>query len=385
MKNLQAFKLFLGFGLISCTASIILSPIESYAAQEKKLLYSWTKRLGEGQTGQEENQLFFLGGLSADSQYFYVANLHSEITKRLTSTGEAVWRVPLEAQSQSDWLLEKDYLIGGDTKGNLYKLNAEDGKIIWKVNSKGILFSRPLVFGNLVYVQNSYGILQCYDLESGAWQWQQEDPSGANLNLWSAKGPVLFDERVLAGFPSGVLQAFEPLTGNRLWTKTFSLAVSESIGLNDVRSVSSDGEFVVASSYNGDLKAWHSQAGSLSPIWQKKISLHAPVVFDNQDGVKLIYASNRNQQVSAIELNSGYVRWQSPVFGGLASTVSKNGESIWLGLSSGGVVVLNAQDGQEKASLKSVGVPIYTSPLVLNESEAIVLDSRGILRRLHIF
>jgi len=383
MRLSRSFALFI---LVLSISQGVWAAIPSFQkAKEPKILYSWTERMGYANTAQEENQLFFLGGLSADLQYFYVADLNHGMTKRFVRTGEIVWRSSLEAASQSNWLFKDSYLIGGDTKGNLYKLNSENGQILWKVNSKGILFSRPLVVGNLVYIQNSYGILQCYDLESGVWQWQQDDPSGAALNLWSAQGPIEFNQRILAGFPSGILQAFEPLTGNRLWTKTFSLAISESIGLNDVRSLSSDGEFVVASSYNGDLKAWQSQGGSLSPVWQKKMSLHAPVVFDQLGDKKLIYASNRNQQVAAIELNSGYVAWQSPLFGGLATSVSKAGQNLWLGLSNGQVVVLSAESGLEVANLRSVGVPIYVPPLILNDSEAIVLDSRGILRRLFIF
>lgn len=359
----------------------LIIPFISLQASEA-ILTDWLVRLGDSIEAQGEANEFHLGAVSGADDSFYISNVSYGISKRSLQTGEVIWSNSLHQNiSQSSLAISEEGIFGGDTKGNIFKINPATGEELWSVNSKGVVFGRPLVAESKVYVLNSYGVLQAYDAMTGDWQWQQEDSGGASLGLWSFQGPIFQNARVLAGFPSGVLQAFEPATGNRLWSEPFQLAAAETMGLNDLKAVSAEGDYLAASSFSGDLVLWGVSKGSLSLKWKKKLSLHTPPTFDFETNT--LYVSDREGFVYALDLKTGYERWQYKAPDGLATSLRFAENNIWLASSGGSIIVLS-KDGTEISKTKPVAAPIYAPAFVLNDRAAIFVDSRGFLRRMSL-
>lgn len=358
-----------------------ISPFISLQASEV-ILTDWLVRLGDSVEAQGQANEFHLGSISGTEDSFYISNVKHGVSKRSLQTGELIWSNSLHQNvSQSSLAISEQGIFGGDTKGNIFKIDPATGEEIWSVNSKGVVFGQPLVVESKVYVLNSYGVLQAYDAMTGDWQWQQEDTGGASLGLWSYQGPIFQNGRVLAGFPSGMLQAFEPATGNRLWSEPFQLAAAETMGLNDLKAVSAEGDYLAASSFSGDLILWGVAKGSLSMKWKKKLSLHTPPKFDFE--ANTLYVSDREGFVYALDLKTGYERWQYKAPEGLATSLRFSQNNLWLATSGGTMIVLS-KEGIEISKTKPEAAPIYAPAFVLNDRAAIFVDSRGFLRRMSL-
>lgn len=349
---------------------------------EHKILEVWTEAMTNPSLAIDYPGRFFLGGATLSDDSFIVADSERRISKRSISTGESLWTKTLDGETQARWTVDKDGVYGGDSEGNIYKLSLETGEELWKSNTKGVYFSAPLVEEGFVYLMNSYGKLQAYETDYGAWQWQQEDPELATFNLWSPQGPVLFSGRIVSGFPSGNLGAYEPSTGSRVWSEEFGPSISDGLGLNDLGSLASKAGYLVASSFSGDVKAYRESSGSKKLLWQKRHSLHAPVEIDPES--KTVYAVDRQGNLFAWNLEDGYLKWKAEL-GALGSKPNYLGDWLWVGDSSGRVHIFNRNTGDPIARSKSYGSPIYNEVIPVDDREAIILSSTGILRRLKLY
>ena len=352
-----------------------------FAADEQwNLTEDWLVRMGEVSTSQDYIQGLFLGGLTALDSSFVIAGGGARVDKRSLLSGESIQRFELAANSQTTWVEADGSIYGGDTKGFIYQIDLQKNEIAWKQQAKGILFSRPLVQKNQMWMMNSYGSLESYAADSGQWLWQQRDPKETSLGMWSYQGPQFFNGYVVNGFPSGVLMAFEPSTGKRVWSEDFRTTEEDTLGLNDLKSLQASGEYLVASSFSGDVKAWKKTAGSQAPLWEKRFSLHTPASFDV--AANRVYVSDRNSSVMAIELSTGYVIWKYELTGGLGSTPAYQANYLWVVSSNGVCSVLNRETGALVAKSKAMGSAELSPALVFNEGRsAVVLTNLGILRR----
>jgi len=326
----------------------------------------------------EQVKGLFLGGLSPQDQSFYTSDADNLVSKRSLLSGERIWRSPELGEAQSTWAVHGDSLFGGDTKGRLFRVSTENGHVIWSIKTKGFFLSAPLVSDDTVLAMNSLGTLEAYSRENGEWKWQQGDPADVPMGLWGASAGAWFGSSVAAGFPSGVLQIFNPTTGAKIWSSSFSTPSTSEIGLNDIKSIQSAGPFLITASYNGDLRGWKAMSGSQKLLWEKKISAAAPVTFSEDQS--MIYVCDRNGKLQAYEVETGYMRWEKSL-SAMGTQAALKGDRLWIGTADGRVLVIRT-DGAELARTKSFDSGIYAMPLVVNENEAVVVSDRGILRRL---
>lgn len=345
------------------------------------LVSRWAVDLLQGESPLERHQSAELSGITLSGNYFYIDNPAHRLDKRFLQTGEIEWTTPLEGASQSSWVVAKGEVFGGDTKGNLYCIRASDGAIKWKVTSKGVFFSKVLVTDDKVFVMTSLGSLQAYDLSTGQWLWQQTDPQAASLALWSAQGPVTFQGLILAGFPSALLQAFEAASGKLVWKESFAASPLEGQeSFNDLKAVSTDGEVLVASSFGGELKAWRSQGVAKKLLFEKRTSLYAPATVGESGS---LFLSARDGSVQRLELETGFVRWKKELSRGLGTSPSVSGNKVWVGSSAGDVLVFS-KEGELLAKSDNFESSVWNPPVPVGENEALVLTSRGVLRRLKV-
>lgn len=355
---------------------------ESYQGSEWKILDVWAKQLQREKIAQDQFTQFFLGGISPQADYFLMSGMKNYLSARSLVSAEPIWRVKLKANSQASWRVTESFAYGGDTKGNLYKVSLETGEILWRSEVKGVILSRPSIHEGRVFVLNSYGDLLAFNEADGKWLWQQKDPQDSNLGLWSSEGPVIFAGRVVVGFPSGSLQAFEPANGARVWTESFSAALPDGLGLNDLRSVAGNEDFLIASSFNGDVKAWQREGPSKKLLWQKRFSLHVPASFSEDSN--FVYISDRQGKVHAVELASGFSKWNFKLPEGIATSVRESEDYVWFGSTAGEIFILDNTEGQLVAKTPSTESSIYNPPVLLPKNEALYVTDRAIIRRVKL-
>jgi len=364
----------------TCLACSSKNPPQG-ALDEYKLLSRWLVEVYRPRTPLERHQLEEMAGPTLVGDSLYLANPNGGFEKRLVATGEVLWSTPLDAVSQASWAYSDGLLYGGDVRGNLYSIEAATGKIRWKTPNKGVYFSRPLVGADQIWILTSGGTIQSYRRDSGQWLWQQADPNPKSLSLWSFQGPVLFSGLIIAGFPSSILQAFDPSTGKVMWNESLATLPEGADNFNDLKSVAVPDQFLIASSFSGDLKAWQAMAGSKKLAWQKPLSLYAPISID-PDG-STIYASVRDGTVKALELKTGFVRWSFELPRGLPTQAAVGKDVVWVGSSAGEVFILS-KDGKKLAQTNDLQTAIWNPPTLLSDDEALVLTSQAVLRKLRL-
>ncbi len=337
----------------------------------------WTVETNRAETALQEYQEYRLGGMVKDANAFYLPGSRKSLEKRSLATGSLIWSAGLQGDSQALWTLNEGTIYGGDSRGNLYAIDTRTGQIKWTTSTKGMFVSAPAVKEQQLWTMNSLGVLQSYDKNSGQWLWQQTDPSVGSLMLWSARGPVLMGDQIIAGFPSALIQSFDAQSGRLLWKDSFQILPGGSDSFNDLRSVSGKDKQLFASSFAGNLKVWMLDVANPKVKWEKKISLYAPVSF-YEDRVIL---SAKDGSVQALDMDNGLEKWKFQLTQGLGSQPVLSNDGVWVSTTEGQVYLLS-HDGKLKAKTDSTETPIWNAPLVVEADEVIVMTSRGIIRRI---
>lgn len=348
------------------------------------LFSDWTRSWGEDDSPVIVYRRFDLAGptLAQNENAIFIAAPNGQLEKILLKTGESLWRTKLEGLSQAKWAYSEGELFGGDTKGNIYSIDTMTGEVLWQTKAKGVFYSAPLVLKDFVFFTNSLGTLSAYSRKSGAWTWQYQDQYRGPISLWAYQGPVYFNGKVIAGFGSGELNAFDPESGARLWTESFR---SPSVGtdLNDLKALESTENYLAASSFSGNLKVWKKQNNSKRLVFEKRLSLIAPPLIQEKENK--IYLPEKNASLRVVNLETGFVEWAYTLpDGGLSTTPAIHDESIWIGSSEGHIYVLNKQ-GEVQTMTPHIQTSIWNPLVIDKEGHAYVLSSKSILRRLRTY
>ncbi|MBQ7652124.1 MAG: PQQ-binding-like beta-propeller repeat protein, partial [Victivallales bacterium] len=132
--------------------------------------------------------------------------------------GTIAWRYKTGFSVRNSLLLDGQSVYAVDVRNRIFKLNAADGKEVWK-NSPDKLFiddnchSAPCVGGKYVYGGCGTS-LRAVDRETGKTIWTAKD---ARESFGSTMGPVYHNGKLFLTVNWGYLQAFDAATGKLLW------------------------------------------------------------------------------------------------------------------------------------------------------------------------
>ena len=94
------------------------------------------------------------------------------------------WSVSVNASIQSSPVIDGDgFIYVGNTSGDFYKLNADNGAIIWKYETGAAIRSTPTIseFGN-IYISNTNGLVTAITTNKTLkWTYQADGPISANM------------------------------------------------------------------------------------------------------------------------------------------------------------------------------------------------------------
>ena len=204
--------------------------------------------------------------------------------------------------------------IGGNEKawlfatmdGKIIAVDAEKNTVSWKVKVPSEVLSRPVVYGDAVFVRTVDGQIVSLDLESGKtnWSYRQTEPA---LTLRGSSSPVIARDRVFVGLANGRLVALSPQDGEIIWD--IALAVPQ--GYSEIqRLVDIDGRaelfghVLYAASYQGRVAAIDVQRGQF--LWARAFSSHSGVTLD----AKTLYSSDDHSHVWALDRYNGATLWK---------------------------------------------------------------------------
>ena len=240
-------------------------------------------------------------------------------------------------------LVDNQNLFFFDNRGSIIKFN-KDSKVEWKKNyySKSDKRNNPILFlaseNNNLFVADTNANYYLINKENGNLKWKKKHSSSFNSQI------KIKNDKILIVDMENNLRCFSIKNGDVLWTVPTQLTIVRS---QKKQSLIIVGNLVIFSNSIGDLTAVDLNTGEL--VWQtptQDIGLAKNITLRNSDVVSdgnlLFMSSNKNQFV-AMNIKTGIIRWKQEINSELRPVVVSN--YIVTISNEGLMVLLNKTDG----------------------------------------
>jgi outer membrane protein assembly factor BamB len=220
----------------------------------------------------------------------------------------------------------------------------------------------------------SYGHLALSPTPSRAWT---ASISGSSGQQRLAASPVIGDGRLYAMDTNGVVSAFDPQTGARLWTKSFSIK-GDGSGSVFGGGVSYDGGKLYVTTGTGQVASLDAATGNEN--W--KVKPAGPLRGSPTIGFNSVYVMTQDNQIYALNAADGSILWnesgsqgQAGVFGVAAPAAGQG--TVIAGYSTGELVAYRYENGRTLWSDALARTSISTHVGVLTDVDADPIIDRG--------
>lgn len=272
-----------------------------------------------------------------------VANALGEVTRMRAGNGKVIWRKKLLGLDKepmpvhANMVVTKDMVYVGTLNGTVHALKLSDGSSVWQYRAEDAVES-TLVFseGRLLFT-DSREILYALDAETGKLLWRYQRPTPEFFTIKGGGVPVVDDGSVFCGFADGTLAALELDTGNLLWT--VNLAGNETEFTDVDLAVILDGKQLYANSYAGGLYAINPVDGSVK--WRAPVTFVSSKLF--YQGV--LYFTTAQGRVMALDVESKKFLWSFRFQKDTPVKLSRFGPYLFVSTSDGPLTVIDRASG----------------------------------------
>ena len=352
--NKRYFYLVIFLFLLDCS----LNPNSKFWTNEKKILVDKSSTIvianNEKQSLSEFNQNFKIS---------IPKNLRKDSNQQLNNDGFIDFDVNLEKMSKYNFktiksfsnfepeiLIDDNHLFYFDSNGSIIKFD-NNSNIVWKQNhySKQDKKLQPILFfgksGEDLFIADSLANYYVINKNTGKLKWKKKHSSSFNSQIKT------FEDKALVIDMENKLRCFSLETGDLLWSVKTQQSLLRS---QKKQSLILNNENVFFSNSIGDVTAVDISSGKV--IWQTPTQSN--VTFTNTYFLKLsdivsdkdaIFVSNNNNQFFSIDLLSGAVNWKQEfsselrpaIIGDYLVTISDNGLLVTMNKESGQIIRIN--------------------------------------------
>jgi outer membrane protein assembly factor BamB len=289
-----------------------------------------------------------------------VAGAGGDIARVEAADGRQVWRIKAGGDLTGGVGTDGNVVVVGAADGVLMAFDM-DGKALWKTQLSSELLSAPAVGQGVVVARSIDNRIVGIDATTGQKKWTVQRTAPA-LTLRSAPGMVVYDKDVIVAQPAGKLGAFLLATGAPRW----EVEVGTARGATELERVTDIGgapmiveSDVCAVAYQGRVACYDVASGS--PRWTRDLSSTVGVAVDQ----RFVFAADDKGALNAFNRDSGASVWKNDklAFRGLSTPVSY-GRAVAVGDYQGYVHFLSREDGSFLARAATDGSAISGTPLV---------------------
>lgn len=254
--------------------------------------------------------------------------------------------------------LPDDLVVVGTQGGEVIALNAKDGSLTWEYTIGGELRQAPIVHQRRLLITNSRNQLSALDPATGKWLWQyaREFPQG--MTVFGHSGVTVDGDHAYVGFADGYVAAVRMEDGTALWARPLTMS---STGFADADATPEVfGNRVYAASFEDGVFALNKDTGE--SIWQlsmrgvTRLTVKEPRVF----------VANSSGELTALDAESGRTLWRFKFPPANVTKPLVYRGFVALGLSPGGLYVLEEDTGRPVQLFNPGGV---VSELTLTAGE----------------
>jgi len=231
-------------------------------------------------------------------------------------TGKLCWECPAKEAVLGAVTIDNGIAYIGASDHTFRAIDVKTGKLRWEYTDvKGYIETRPLIYEDKVIFGAWDNNLYALDKESGRelWKWN------GNLTRMhfspAAVWPVAANGKVFITDPQRAMTAIDVNSGKTIW-RTFQSTVRETIGL------SSDKMRLYSKTMQDSVVCFSTEGNVPKQIWATDVKFgyeHAPSMLVEKDGV--VFGSTKSGVVFALEAFSGKLLWKHKVGNSLISTV----------------------------------------------------------------
>lgn len=261
---------------------------------------------------------------------------------------EPRWKFKTEDEIRTSPAIFRSVVYIGSYDTNMWALNAEDGKLLWKFPTGAGIASSPTFDSatKLVYFGSEDHIFYALDAQSGRLSWTYHTKGKIRSSPRVAHNHVFF------GSDDGFMYALAANNGRFLWQFEAAIPIrTRPFVTNEVIIFGADDGSVYGLELSGKRK-W---------VYRAKRGINSsPVVEPTQN---ICFVGSFDGYMYALDANSGYTLWRFRTNGPVVSTPAMTADTVFFGSADGIVYAVNIDSGKERWQYP-VGKPVIGSPTV---------------------
>ena len=327
----------------------------------------WTARVGKSEN-------YPLAPAVVDARV-YAASAEGELYCLDASDGKLIWKTKAGTELTSGVGTDGKVVVVAGTDGAILAFDAEAGKPLWKAQASTEVLSPPALGSGVVVVRSLDNRIVAFDLASGTRRWVVQRTAPA-LALRASPGILMDDGTAYVALPAGRLLALAAQTGAPRW----DAAIAEPRGATELERVADVsgmpvkiGREICAAAYQGRLAC--VDAGNGSVRWARELSADVGPGMDQ----RFIFAADERGNLQAFARDSGSSLWRNTSLSwrGLSAPVSF-GRAVVVGDRQGYLHFFSREEGALLNRLAIDGSAIRATPVVAG-STLIVQSQNGSL------
>lgn len=262
---------------------------------------------------------------------------HDGIYAYHTVNAGLYWQTLSELQTYEPVVVDDLVLVG--SSAGLVALAVKDGKIRWRNSAQETVFS-PTVLDDVAFAGNRSGRIRALNVTTGEELWQRSLGKG-----WLYP-PAICSGNLITGGQESTLWALAPTTGIPRWQRQLPQELV-------YRPVALGTNFVVVSTFDGQVSAIECNTGTVK--WQKPLSVasFSPLAINDK-----VIVVGFDGIVRALESTTGRLLWQRPLPDRIVGNLWLSEGRIYAVTESRDLLVINPEQGQLITKLALSGTPI---------------------------
>jgi outer membrane protein assembly factor BamB len=305
----------------------------------------------------------------------YAASADGELYCLDATDGKFIWRIKTGTELTAGVSTDGKVIVVAGADGAILAFDAEAGKPLWKAQASTEVLSPPALGSGVVVVRSMDNRIAAFDLVSGTRRWFVQRTAPA-LALRASPGILIDDDIAYIALPAGRLLALAAQNGAPRW----DAPIAEPRGATELERVADVSGMpikiardICAAAYQGRLACVDASNGSVR--WARALSADVGPGMDQ----RFVFASDESGNLQAFARDSGSSLWRNTSLSwrGLSAPVSF-GRAVVVGDRLGYVHFFSREEGALLNRLATDGSAIRATPVVAG-STLIVQSQNGSL------